>query len=198
MAEPKNPKKSEAAKRRWAREHSLTPKQKIDEKDLKEARIEHIVDMMRPCIDKATGQLTWTRKIRKALAASWGITDVEIRRLSSEASARVSEDVDDPEELRRTVGEGMLDSFADALRKKDIKNLVAIGQVMLGMADKSAKRIEVEVTIKQPSAADAALAVREMFGVRVSNDSSTEGADPVVDPRGAQPDDSAPPGSTED
>lgn len=183
MAEPKNPKASEAAKAREARLGEMTEQEKAAARDLKEARIEEIVKIMRPFA--INGKLTWTRDVRLDLGALWGLSDAEVRRLSAEASKRIREDVDDPDELRRSAGEVILDQLAVAHSKNNVKDIALLAALVIKMADGPGQRIDISVETKQPTPSDAAQAVKEMFGVRVSNDKELTESEPTdSDPKG--------------
>ena len=133
------------------------------------------------------GNVLWTRKLRLALGKSWGLTDRQVRDLSNEAHRRVCEEVDDPESHRRNVGSVMLDGLAHCKANKDWKTAAVVSTVILKMADGPVK-IEVSVETKQPTPADAARAVREMFTDRVENDESKSdesGASSEGDPESA-------------
>ncbi len=192
---PKHPKKSIAAQKRWDREHAKTEQQKDADADLKEARIEEIAALMRRFADKQ-GQLLWTRKRRLEMGKAWGLTDLEVRRLSAEASKRVCEEVDDPESQRRNVGTVMTDQLARAHAMRNVKDAVAVSMVILKMAERS-QSLQVTVEVKQPTAADATAAAREIFG---NNDvtNAAKPADPIhLDAGETKPSDGAEaPGST--
>ncbi len=165
--------RSIAQRKRWDRYQSQTEQERIADKDLKEARIEEIVKIMRPMA--INGKLTWNRDVRKDLAALWGLTDHDIRRLSAEASKRIREDVTDPDELLRSAGEVLLDNLAYAHNKRNVKDIVALTGLVMKLAEGSVQRIEVTVEAKQPTKADAARAMENIFGKRVSNaDEKTE------------------------
>lgn len=145
---------------------------KIKAAELKESRIEQIAGLMRQFAD-SQGKPVWTRAVRKALAAAWKMQDWEIKKLSAIASKRVRAEVNDPEEVRRNVGVVLDTGLRTTLAKGDWNNASKLASVALKMTEGP---IQVEITaktaVRQPTPADAAQAVREVFGVRVSNSSN--------------------------
>lgn len=175
----------DAVRTYWDRQNSMTEAEKVADKALREGRIEQIAEIMRECYG-ADGKTLWTRKLRLQLGREWGLTDQQTQKLSGEAHKRVTSEVDNPEELRRTVGIAVMDGLALAFRKKDWKAVAALGALGIKMADR-VQKIEVTIETKQPTPADAARAVAEMFGTKVSNFDECEkespgGTEPAGDP----------------
>ncbi len=134
-------------------------------KDIKEQRIEQIAGLMRQMATKQ-GKPLWDRKIRQSLGKSWNLSDVEVRKLSAEASKRVAADVTNSEEITNFVGAAFADAMAFTFAKKDWRNMVALMGVGLKLAQTPVK-VEIEVQAKQPTPADAAEAVRKAFGDKI-------------------------------
>jgi hypothetical protein len=149
-----------------------TEKERASARALKESRIETIAGMMRQF--QVGGQLTWTRKIRLGLGKAWGLNDNQMMVLSGEAHKIVALEVDDPESIRRNVGAVMQDALVDCSHKKDHKGAAIVSTVMIKLAEGAAKKVEVVVELKQPTPADAARAMQEVFGTRVLKLEDTE------------------------
>jgi hypothetical protein len=152
-------------------------------KALKEARIEQIMDIMRPVTNKA-GKLTWDNKIRNALASSWRLDGRAMRSLSDAASKRLCKEMvggGDAAQMRRHLVLNVDKGIVDCGHTKDWKTLAVIGT--LGDKLLNGNVLEIQVTTKKaPTHVDAADAVAEMFGKRFTNDSS-----PRLDDAGEKP-----------
>ncbi len=139
--------------------------EKVASRDLKEQRIDHIMQLMRKVCDNK-GNPTWTPSVGKFLAKTWGIPYLECRRLSAEASKRVRAEVRDPEAIQRDTGAawhyGLRKAWSQN-RLSDLAKFVALGATL----GDGPTQVEVKVEIKQPTPMDGAAAVAEMFGDRV-------------------------------
>lgn len=169
-----------------------TLQEKVKAEEIREGRIEQIMAVMMQFADKR-GEPTWNRHVRKAFAASWKITDAQVKALSSEASKRVKSWVEDPEEVRRNVGVLLDNGLRKTMANQDWNNAAKLSLVALKMTDGPTK-VELTVKTKQPTPADAAQAVKDLFGVRVSNAEDLEGT--VIGE--TEPADGDPKGSSEE
>jgi hypothetical protein len=152
----------------------------------REAKIEHIMAVMRPIADKS-GNPTWNDKVRKQLGASWGMTDDQVRKLSAEANKRIIREMgaqDTDGHIARVAALSLHDNLVKTYAREDFKNNAAFIGLAIQMAKSTAKT---EITVKtEATPAKAAALAAEIYGARVKRDSSTP-----VDGAGEEPADGA-------
>lgn len=95
------------------------------EKNAREERIEQIAMIMRTVSNKA-GKMSWTPKVRRTLAAQWGMEDKAVRALSAVASKRVLAEIFAGEGMWRHASSAFMDAVAHAHAKKDWKTIAAL------------------------------------------------------------------------
>lgn len=155
-----------------------TEKDKIAATSLKEERIEQIMSIMRQVATKS-GAPTWNKKVSRALAMGWGLTNKNVTNMACEASNRIRAEVlgtAPPGEVL-----SLRDNLLHALQKgilqvagtNDTKAMAVYGPIIAKITD-GPTRVEVTVKTKEPTPVDAAAAVTEMFGKKVSYSGSGE------------------------
>ncbi len=161
-----------------------TEQERIAAEDLKESRIEQIMSLMRQVATK-TGAPTWDTKIRKALAVQWKMEDKKVRVLSNEAHKRVIAEAKGQEagSIQRNTLLGLDEGLRTTFSKKDWKSFAVLGELGRKITE-GPVQVEVSVKAKEPTAADGALAVREMFGVRVTNEEKSDDGPEAGPPEG--------------
>lgn len=158
-----------------------TEVEKVKAAGIKEDRIEFISAIMR-LVCTSDGKRTWTRKAAQKLAAEWGMTLQQVYALSGEAHKRVKSEVNDPEAIRRDTGSawyiGLCKAIADN-KLSDLAKFVALGDQLT----KGPVQVEVSVKAKEPTAADAAQAILDMFPKKIKSEDA-EPADSIGDAGG--------------
>lgn len=109
--------------------------------------------------------LEWRRgKTGKPLADLWGVSEAAVRRYAAEASRIVRSEVQDPEEVGRTVCAALEQVLREAVADKDRRNAIQAAQVWATISGaKAAERLDINAGVAA-SPADARRIMREQFG----------------------------------
>lgn len=129
-----------------------------------EERIEHIAEMMR--------NLEWRRgKSLKALACEWGISPSTVGNYSAEASRRVRKEVQDPEEVGRTVCTALDKTIRLAVRDDDRRSIVQAAKVWSDIAGAgAAQRLDITHGANEATPAAAREIMNQLFGGNAAPD----------------------------
>lgn len=133
-------------------------------------RVDYIADLMR--------DLQWRRgKTGKELAQVWGVSKAAVEKYAAEASRRVRAEVQDPDEVGRTVCSALSQVLQKTMAKGEYRTTVRAADTWAQIAGaKAAEKHEVSTTI-EATPADASKVMKDLFG-QVTPDKDEDAAEP--------------------